>query len=420
MSAFRIYETDTCVPRGPTPGPGPGPGPDPDFDWSPPDAGDFAGGIVRLSGDGKLAAVAYTASASGPVLVQSYEYDDNTDSWSKRGGFLDPLSELEAKLPATITIFNDPDRYEGMTFDMDDGGDKIVLGFPQLKFSITPIIGAPSVVTPEVGTVLAFKFNTSAWGGIQSFSDAVAATDILAGRAVSISGDGNTVAFSVDNKVKLYDFDTWAAKGTQPDPVPGPVTSFFVKLLMSYNGSVVLGLVPGTTNAVYRSDYSLGGVWSPFSSIVPSIPGNYVDITANSTCDVLGAFRSGPLQFSQSIASCWIKDNSTGDYIEQGNPITNNLSAISKVSLNGDGSRFVIGTETGTDVYELSVIDNAISEVLNGSSITLVEWNKLGTNILGPGNASVDISTDGGSLAVWEAGSDVSSTYKYVEQQPMP
>ena len=412
MSAFRIYETDTCVPRGPTPGPGPGP--DPDFDWSPLDADDFAGGIVRLSGDGKLAAVAYTASASGPVLVQSYEYDDNTDSWSKRGGFLDPLSELEAKLPATITIFNDPDRYEGMTFDMDDGGDKIVLGFPQLKFSITPIIGAPSVVTPEVGTVLAFKFNTSAWGGIQSFSDAVAATDILAGRAVSISGDGKTVAFSVDNKVKVYNFDTWAEKGTpQPGSVLGGVPSFFVKLLMSNDGSVVLGLVPGTTNAVYRSDY-LGGGWSSFSSIVTSIPGSYVDITANSTCDVLGAFRSGTL-LPPPIASCWIKDNSTGDYIEQGNPITSNLSAMSKVSLNGDGSRFVIGTALGTDVYELSVIDNAISEVLNGSS-TLVEWNKLGTNILGPGNASVDISTDGGSLAVWEAGSDVLSTYKYVEQ----
>lgn len=406
MSAFRIYETYTCVPRGPTPGPGPGP--DPDFDWSPLDADDFAGGIVRLSGDGKLAAVAYTDIVNLTVLVQSYEYDDNTDSWSKRGDILNPLNEFEAKLPATINILPNSGRYEGMTFDMDDEGNKIVLGFPRLEYTI-PI---PNNVT-EVGTVLAFKFDTTAWGEIKSFSD-ITGTDTPAGRAVSISGDGKTVAFSVDNKVKVYNFDTWAEKGTpQPGSVMGGVPSFFVKLLMSNDGSVVLGLVPGTPNAVYRSDY-LGGGWSSFSSIVTSIPGSYVDITANSTCDVLGAFRSGTL-LPPPIASCWIKDNSTGDYIEQGNPITSNLSAMSKVSLNGDGSRFVIGTALGTDVYELSVIDNAISEVLNGSS-TLVEWNKLGTNILGPGNASVDISTDGGSLAVWEAGSDVLSTYKYVEQ----
>ena len=408
MSAFRIYETDTCVPRGP--GPGPGSGPDPVFDWSPPDAEEFTGGIVRLSSDGKLAAVAYTANDS--VYVQSYVYNETQDSWSKRGAFLDALSEFEAKIsgiPDVIDIVNNAGRVEFMTFDMDDGGDKIVLGIPKLKYNV---LGSPTI-TPEVGAVLAFEFgtSTSTWGGIEAVFDINSAN---IGRAVSISGDGSTVAFSINDQVKLYEFDVWDEKGTI-QPVLSLPTTVFIKLLTNYNGSVVLGLVPGLTNSVYRSFYSNSVGWSEFVNIVtiPTSPGDYIDITANSSCNVLGAFRSG-VGVPQPVATCWIRDDPTGVYLPQGNPITANLTETSNVSLNGDGNRFAIGTASGTDVYELSVIYNALSEVLNGSPVSLVEWNKLGTT-LGPGNASVDISSDGDSLAVWKTGSDV-STYKYVEQ----
>lgn len=159
--------------------------------------GNGFGAHVRMSADGNtIIAGGPTSNNAGTQAGQVMVYEWDGNSWLQKG----------------ITLFGNTDARFGQAVDIDDDGNRIVVGAPYL--SNTNGIA-------DTGTVVVYEWNGNGWDqmGLPLKGSAVA-TGYAA--ELDISGDGNTIAVSEPSynstvgRVVIYTWNgaQWILKGT--------------------------------------------------------------------------------------------------------------------------------------------------------------------------------------------------------------
>lgn len=350
---------------------------------------DRSGYSVSMSDDGMTVAIGATYNydgASGAGQVRIYQW--NGSAWSQKGGDID----------GTI-----PGQHCGYSVSMSADGNTVAVGIP----------ANGGIVVSLEGMVRIFQWTGSSWSAKGAAIIGEAFYD-ESGFSVSMSADGNTVAIgapyndgtaSSAGHVRIHEWNgsAWAQKGVDLDGVILDDLSGY-SVSMSADGNTVAFGSPNINGIGHVRIYEwIGAAWTQkganIDGIVYDKTGWSVSMNDNGNTIAIGAVGrsgtpsdSGNVRIYQWIGATWS---------QKGNDIVgeagNELSGWS-VSMSSDGNTVAIGTplNSGTGFW--------------AGHVRVYEWKGIGWIQKGidiDGKAtydqsgySISLSSDGNTVAI--------------------
>ena len=262
--------------------------------------GGMGGFCVKLSDDGNTLAVGRWEN-----VVRVFSYDSETSFWTQKGS--DIINNT------AISAF-------GNSIDMSSDGNTIVIGISGVEHPLLPTEGISQV----------FHFESGVWNQVGSNINGLVFPE-HSGISVSMSSDGNTIAVSNNNSIRIYQniSGTWTLMG---------------------NEILTIG------NSALKNDINLSSNGETIAIGEPYFDDMFVD--------------QGQVRVFSYVSDSWTQVG-TGILGEQSNYRTG-----WSVSLSSDGQVLAIGeigsTSGSTDNGRTRIFEN------QGGS-----WNQIGTSIYG-------------------------------------
>lgn len=363
------------------------------IDWMKPEVSAFEDNALAMSLDGKVVAIGQTQ-------------DDSTDDFSGRVAlYKDNEFFGWTPLGDNIDIGDDPEgALFGYSVSLNEDGKVVAIGDPGDGFSRSK------------GRAFVYECNETLWqlkGNVISPVDD-GEEDVYAGRSVSLSADGNTVAVEMQIKARTpgpptfarvlrYDENSreWKRLGqdifgrlsTVNDP-------FSIDLCKDGTSLAISSLVPGSGYVEMYKYRSKSAVWTRMGDAIEATSDQEaVGITVAMSTDgqvvAFGArlFESSNLvRVYKFVNEEWVKVGA--DINSKGTANARRLS----LSMSGDGSRVAVGPQDST---AFSTVFGWNGEVWSqiGSDIASIEMRPAGLQL-----QTIAMSEDGDRVAVFAPG----------------
>ncbi|WP_411895823.1 T9SS type A sorting domain-containing protein [Winogradskyella sp. A2] len=288
--------------------------------------GENFGGIgsisISISADGNT-----LASAGWGDVVRVFSYDINSGVWTPKG------SDIPNNTSASSF---------GYSIKLSSDGNTLAIG------------STSAPIVPEAGTTQVFQFEEGMWNQVGNDIVGLLPTE-HSGRSIDMSSEGNILAISNDESVKVYHniSDTWTLLGTEIIAAGSQSTNRRISL--SSDGSILAIGEPDFTDTLIQSGrvrvfkYELG-IWNQVgSSIVGEIAyyrtGWSVSLSANG--QILAIGELGSTSGSTDTGRARIFENQNNAWIQIGNEIFGEWSEdyASNASLSSDGTTLALGSE---------------------------------------------------------------------------
>jgi FG-GAP-like repeat/FG-GAP repeat len=356
-------------------------------------ANDLSGNAVSLSADGKTVAIgAYFNDGGGNDSGSVRVYQNLAGTWTRFG------ADIDGERSGVVS---------GFSVSLSDDGKTVAIG------AISNDDNAS-----DSGSVRVYRNQSGTWSQIGADIDGEAIDD-QSGYAVSLSGDGSTVAigayFNDGNGVnsgaaRIYrnQSGTWTKIGVDLDGAAAG-DQLGNAIALSTDGNVVAitsrfndanGSDSGST-IIYRNN---AGTWVPIGARIPGelsgdTAGNSVALSANGNVVAIGSSANdgggndaGSVRVYQNIAGSWVKLGGDIDGVAPGD-----LAGWS-VALSADGNTVAVGVRgsdgRGVDSGAVRVYRNFLGN-----------WRPITADVLGEAAGdqsgwSVALSDDGNTVAV--------------------
>ena len=333
-------------------------------------SGDNSGDAVAVSQDGQIVAIgAPTNDAGGTDAGHVRVFQWNGSSWVQMGADIDGLMSNERA---------------GFSVALSDSGFVLAVGCPRHP----GFFGSP-----QPGQIRIYEWINNTW--IQKGNAIDGPNDGGAGNYISLSSDGNTVAFGADRfsntgAVEVYEFisGTWVQKGATILGPPLPLAGTLGGLLgytvnLSDNGDIIAvstGVINNPLGYVRVFEFS-NNTWTQvgqdFLGDSPGIDNLAYDVSLSGDGSRVALSFLDNLNFRILTQ---VFENQGGNWVQIGQSLLGQVSSGSLlglgVSISNDGNRLALsdpgdstnGNNTGSiEIYELQ----------NNN------WTQVGQDILG-------------------------------------
>ena len=314
--------------------------------------GENFGGIisysVSLSSDGNTLAVSTFDN------VKVFNYDTNTEIWSQKGNDI-PNNTAFSQFGYSIKLSSD--------------GNTIAIG------------SLDSPIVPSLGVTQVFQFETGSWNQVNNDINGLVSAE-HSGRSVDMSSNGNIVAVSNDNSIRVYEnsSDTWTLLGDEILATGNQYANRRISL--SSNGSILaIGEPDFTDSFIQRGrvrvfSYDLG-TWNQIGNTILGEVAYYrtgTSVSLSSDGQILAIGEPGSTSGSTDIGRTRLFQNQNGSWTQIGNDIFGEASldySGGRISLSSDASTLIIGAPlndgNGTDSGHVRVYD--LSNLLSVNTI---------------------------------------------------
>jgi len=363
----------------------------------------YLGSQVAISLSGHRIAIA-NSDYSHSSYVKVMEYDRGTQQWNQVGETI--------KNPMPMWTQGEKDQW-GDSIDLNDDGTIIAIGLPgSFEF-----YGRSRAIT--IGFVLVFKWSVelSIWDLMGQPIEGKLRDDTYegktegrpddTGRAVSLSGDGLTLAVGVMEKVCFTAMGSGAGSA---------MIYKFVGTDWVQHGATLVGDRASSSLTQSSSDKSLNG--ENFGSLVSlSKDGTHLAVAANNAWDADGLTHAGRVRIFKDDGSNFVKVDEfygqhwskdvTGGRKDDGDQLARSMD------MNKDGSRIVVSAEYGHSSAESG--DDGYAKVYEYDSDTN-KYVQVGQTLIGPDGeeafgSAVAINADGDRILVGDYYVDTDAYY---------
>lgn len=307
--------------------------------------GGMGGYSVSLSSDGNTLAV-----GRWEQVVRVFSYDPETNFWTQKG--------IDIPNNTSVSAF-------GNSIDLSSDGNTIVIGITGLEHPFLPVEGITQI----------FQYEAGAWNQIGDDINGLVVPE-NSGLSVSMSADGNIVAISNRNSVRIYKnlSGIWTIMGDEILAVGNSTGSSDISL--STNGeTLVIGEPEFSDGLIQRGRVRVFNYesesWNQignaiFGEIAHYRTGSSVSLSADSQVLVIGEI--GSTSGSTDKGRTRLFQNQGGSWIQIGNDIFGESSldySGGSISLSSDANVLAIGASqndgNGVDsghvrVYDLSAL----------------------------------------------------------------
>ncbi|MDA9231830.1 flagellin, partial [Porticoccaceae bacterium] len=332
--------------------------------------GDQFGDAVSISEDGNVIAVgAWSNDGNGANSGNVEVYEWNGSSWFQRGSDIDGEAAYD---------------HSGKSVSLSGDGDILAIGAMYNDGN-----GSTS------GSVRVYTWNGSAWAQRGTDIDGEANGD-RAGKSVSISDDGNTLAISVEGHVRLYTWNgsAWVKIGADIDVAAAEVVN------LSKDGSrVSIGASSSNNSTGMVQIYEWNGsAWvQQGSDINGEATGDYsgqsISLDATGRSIVIGAHKNDN-NMSTNAGHARVYDwPSTSTYNAGGSKLDfNNLNLVT-------GDRITINAAGGTQVQGIIGADGLDALLASMASQIAAQTGLYGGASASSGVISITGLADGNSVS---------------------
>ena len=334
-----------------------------------------AGKSVAINRSGTRIALGAPSDLSGSVLVYDLVYNSTDEEWE----WLQVGDEINGGGIA---------REFGYSMDMNESGDRIVIGSPGNM--------------NEVGNVYVYELVGGVWGQLGNVYLATSAASYM-GFSVTMNNDGNKIAYGAPKhnsfsglvQASEYVNGAWVAMGDAFVGNSYMQTAFGKSIAMDGSGNrIIMGAEYGgwAYGQVYILDYTdATGTWGPSSESGSSLTGGSyyghfgsdVDISEDGNRVVVGAdaFTSGS---TSNVGEVSVYEFTAGDWIQLGLSLSGDIEHEKfgqSVSMSGDGNHIAVSSPGAGDAAYFG-IKNGKVQAFSYSDFDN-EWLPVGDEIQG-------------------------------------
>jgi len=296
---------------------------------------------ISLSADGNT-----LAAGRWEGVVKVFSYDSTTNFWTQKGVNITNNTEISAF---------------GNSIDLSSDGNTVVIGISGLELPFLPVEGITQI----------FHYEAGVWNQVGNDINGLVFPE-NSGLSVSISSDGNTIAVSNRNSVRIYQnlSGTWTIMGDEILATGN--SSGKSEINLSSNGeTLVIGEPDFTDSFIQRGRVRVfnyeSGTWNQVGSNILGEVAHYRtgrSVSLSSDGQVLAIGETGSTSGSTDTGRTRIFENQDGTWTQIGNGIFGEASedySGRSVCLSSDAGVVAIGAPlnngNGVDSGHLRVYD---------------------------------------------------------------